>query len=325
MDSRRWVPAGRAPPGRRGRDRDTARPPAGHARRPRHPGRDPRRPAGRAARARDLPRARRESGVPGQVAEDLPAGFEVPGHRVASPGKGGPRGFVCVRRDARGRPAFADTHTARGAARSGPGGAVRRGQEASRSRICDRRRPGAATAVRASERVSRGGRLSSGGLRRDRLGRGLSRSYGGGGARRGGGGRRERAGPGAPCGGSPGPEVFGGFRGGVVRVAGEERAGKGWRLRLLPPATGADEPAGGEIEEEITPDAENLTLQVRRGNRDTFYETLDRGGKTFLVRRLALDGPRPDLLRNDSLRGRFAGSLAVDLLAWARLLGKSKV
>jgi hypothetical protein len=115
----------------------------------------------------------------------------------------------------------------------------------------------------------------------------------------------------------------GGYRGlmkGVARVAGEERAGKGWRLRLLPPATGGDEPAGGEIDEEITPDAETLTLRVRRGTRESFYEVLDRDGKTFLVRRLVLDGARPDLLRNDSLRGRFAGTLAVDLLAWARLL-----
>jgi hypothetical protein len=117
----------------------------------------------------------------------------------------------------------------------------------------------------------------------------------------------------------------GGYRGlmeGVARVAREEPAGKGWRLRLLPPATGEVEPAGGEIEEEVTPETGNLTLRVRRGSRDSFYEAIERGGKTFLVRRLALDGPRPDLLRNDSLRGRFAGSLAVDLLAWARLLNR---
>jgi hypothetical protein len=123
-------------------------------------------------------------------------------------------------------------------------------------------------------------------------------------------------------------EGYRGLMDGVARIAGEERAGKGWRLRLLPPATGEDEPAGGaaagggEIEEEITPDAENLTLRVRRGNRESFYEAIDRGGQTFLVRRLALDGARSDLLRNDSLRGRFAGSLAVDLLGWARLLGR---
>lgn len=116
-----------------------------------------------------------------------------------------------------------------------------------------------------------------------------------------------------------------GYRGlmeGVARVAGEEPAGNGWRLRLQPPANGGVEPVGGEIEEEITPDAQTLSLRVRRGNSDSFYEAIDRSGRTFLVRRLVLDGPRLDLLRNDSLRGRFAGSLAVDLLAWARLLGK---
>jgi len=59
---------------------------------------------------------------------------------------------------------------------------------------------------------------------------------------------------------------------------------------------------------------------VRRGDRDSFYQALERGGRTFLLRRLVLDGARLDLLLNDSLRGRFAGSLAVDLLAWARRL-----
>jgi hypothetical protein len=119
-----------------------------------------------------------------------------------------------------------------------------------------------------------------------------------------------------------------GYRGlmeGVARVAGEERSGNGWRLRFRPPTAGGDETSGGEIEEEITPDAENLTLCVRRENRESSYEVLDRGGKTFLVRRLVLESARSDLLRNDSLRGRFAGTLAVDLLAWARLLGKSKI
>ena len=112
---------------------------------------------------------------------------------------------------------------------------------------------------------------------------------------------------------------------GVARVVEEEPAGKGWRLRLLPPESGGVEPEGAGIEEEIQPDPEALSLRVRRGTRDSFYEAIDRGGRTYLVRRLILDGPRPDLLRNDSLRGRFAGSLAVDLLAWARLLGRSKV
>ena len=112
---------------------------------------------------------------------------------------------------------------------------------------------------------------------------------------------------------------------GVARVAGEERVGKSWRLRLLPPAAGEGDSAATEaaaIDEEITPDREERVLRVRRGSRDSSYQALDRGGRTFLVRRLVLDGPRPDLLRNDSLRGRFAGTLAVDLLAWARKLRK---
>jgi hypothetical protein len=38
------------------------------------------------------------------------------------------------------------------------------------------------------------------------------------------------------------------------------------------------------------------------------------------MREAELSGPREDLLRNDSLRGRLAASLAVDLLAWSRML-----
>ena len=112
---------------------------------------------------------------------------------------------------------------------------------------------------------------------------------------------------------------------GVARVAGQERVGEGWRVRLLPAATGEADPAAAEaaaIDEEITPDRAGLALRVRRGSRDSFYQALDRGGRTFLLRRLVLEGARPDLLRNDSLRGRFAGTLAVDLLAWARLLAR---
>ena len=112
---------------------------------------------------------------------------------------------------------------------------------------------------------------------------------------------------------------------GVARVAGEKRVGESWRLRLLPPAAGEGDSAATEaaaIDEEITPDRAQRVLRVRRGSRDSSYQALDRGGRTFLVRRLVLEGPRPDLLRNDSLRGRFAGSLAVDLLAWARRISK---
>jgi arylamine N-acetyltransferase len=118
-----------------------------------------------------------------------------------------------------------------------------------------------------------------------------------------------------------------GYRGlmeGVARVVQDEPIEEGWRLRLLPPAAAGNDPAqeSGSIDEEITPDRAGLALRVRRGSRDSFFQVLERGGRTFLVRRLVLDGARPDLLRNDSLRGRFAGTLAVDLLAWARRLGR---
>jgi arylamine N-acetyltransferase len=121
-----------------------------------------------------------------------------------------------------------------------------------------------------------------------------------------------------------------GYRGlmeGVARVVKEEPMGEGWRVRLTPPAAAGDEPAqtqteSAAIDEEITPDRASLALRVRRGSRDSFYQAVERGGRTFLLRRLVLDGARPDLLRNDSLRGRFAGTLAVDLLAWARRLNR---
>ena len=118
-----------------------------------------------------------------------------------------------------------------------------------------------------------------------------------------------------------------GYRGlmeGVARVVQEEPVGESWRLRLAPPAAGSDpaEASSAAIDEEITPDRAGLALRVRRGGRDSFFQAIERGGRTFLLRRLVLDGARPDLLRNDSLRGRFAGTLAVDLLAWARRLNQ---
>ena len=104
------------------------------------------------------------------------------------------------------------------------------------------------------------------------------------------------------------------FLSGAAEVSVNEVAG-GWRARLSPPET-----AGGSaaLEEELFPEPENLRLRVRRGSRESFYEAVERSGKTYLVRRQVLEGNRLDLLRNDSLRGRIAGTLAVDLLAWAR-------
>jgi arylamine N-acetyltransferase len=113
------------------------------------------------------------------------------------------------------------------------------------------------------------------------------------------------------------PEGYRRLMEGAARVETLEAAEGLWRARLLPPGgSAAEEPS---VEEEIRPDPERRTLSVRRGSQESTYRV--RGGpETFLVRRIPLAGPRLDLLRNDSLRGRFAAALAVDLLAWARLL-----
>ena len=50
------------------------------------------------------------------------------------------------------------------------------------------------------------------------------------------------------------------------------------------------------------------------------YRAQTRDGRTYLMREAILSGAREDLLRNDSLRGRYAANLAVDLLAWGRML-----
>ena len=117
-----------------------------------------------------------------------------------------------------------------------------------------------------------------------------------------------------------------GYRGlmeGVACVAGEEHSRQ--RLARAPPAARdrrSRASRSGEIEEEITPDAQSLSLRVRRGNSNSFYEA-HRPRRQDLPRAAPrARWPAPDLLRNDSLRGRFAGTLAVDLSrgrgSWSR-------
>jgi len=102
---------------------------------------------------------------------------------------------------------------------------------------------------------------------------------------------------------------------GVAEVAGE-----GWRLRFSPPGV-----AEAGFEEEITPDSAGRALEIRRryadGRQVPFSLKVDvRDGDTYLIREAVLSGSREDLLVNDSARGRMAGTLAVDLLAWSRLI-----
>lgn len=112
---------------------------------------------------------------------------------------------------------------------------------------------------------------------------------------------------------------------GVAEVTGEEVTEDGWRLDLCAPVA-EDRAGGGEarFSERVVPDREARRLTVRRayGNRvqDSAFAVEDYGEKTNLLRSVTLPGAREDLLRNDSARGRMAGTLAVDLLAWSRML-----
>jgi N-acetyltransferase len=111
------------------------------------------------------------------------------------------------------------------------------------------------------------------------------------------------------------PEGYRQLMEGVSDVAGE-----GWRFRFSPPGV----PEAG-FEEDVTPDPERLSLGVRRRYADGREVPLSfrvevRGGETWLIREAVLSGAREDLLVNDSARGRLAGTLAADLLGWARLL-----
>ena len=76
--------------------------------------------------------------------------------------------------------------------------------------------------------------------------------------------------------------------------------------------------------EEVWPDPARQLLRIRRRSGSSAFESQlraqERGGKTYLVREAFFESSREDLLRNDSLRGRLAAGLAVDLLAWARLI-----
>lgn len=107
---------------------------------------------------------------------------------------------------------------------------------------------------------------------------------------------------------------------GVADVREEGETKGGFRIALAAP--GADPAAG--IEDAVSVDSAARRIWVRRtqGERASVssYRALERGKRTYLLREIILPGRGDELLRNDSLRGRFAGSLAVDLLAWVRML-----
>jgi len=109
------------------------------------------------------------------------------------------------------------------------------------------------------------------------------------------------------------PEGYRRLMEGIADVTGE-----GWRLRLSPPGT-----AESGFEEEVFPEPARRVLGVKRLYPDgrtarLSFRVEEHEGETWLVREADLAGPREDLLKNDSARGRMAGTLAVDLLAWSR-------
>ncbi len=112
---------------------------------------------------------------------------------------------------------------------------------------------------------------------------------------------------------------------GVAEVVPGETLADRFRVTLRPPGG-----AGGAqaIEDEVAIDAGAGRMAVVRrgvsgGSFESAYRAIARSGRTYLVREAALAGRGEELLRNDSLRGRLAGTLALDLLAWARMLGGS--
>lgn len=110
--------------------------------------------------------------------------------------------------------------------------------------------------------------------------------------------------------------------GGVADVVSVEPTAAGFRLTLGAP--GRERDARAATVDEVSPDlaARRVRLERRTGSSvaKSSYGVEERSGKTYLIREAVLPGAREDLLRNDSLRGRWAGSLALDLLAWARML-----
>jgi hypothetical protein len=118
-------------------------------------------------------------------------------------------------------------------------------------------------------------------------------------------------------------EGYGRLVEGMAEIASSETTASGFRVTLSAPGRAAEPEAA--ILEEISPEPAARRIAVERSTGQSrlrsAYRAEQREGRTYLIREATLLGAREDLLRNDSLRGRLAGALAVDLLAWARMLG----
>jgi len=110
---------------------------------------------------------------------------------------------------------------------------------------------------------------------------------------------------------------------GLGEVEADESSPDGFRLAVRPQAP----PSAGEaprLSETVRVRPADRAVDVLRegaGSRAAFtLRALQRNGQSWLVREAPVSAPADALLRNDSLRGRLAGTFAADLLGWARLL-----
>jgi hypothetical protein len=94
-----------------------------------------------------------------------------------------------------------------------------------------------------------------------------------------------------------------------------------WTIHVTP-----EEDSERRIEDEVIRIEPSQELRVRRLDRSFLRESAwrveRRADRTYLVRETILPDSGETLLRNDSMRGRLAGALAADLLAWTRLLAR---
>ncbi|HEX4440989.1 MAG TPA: arylamine N-acetyltransferase [Thermoanaerobaculia bacterium] len=111
---------------------------------------------------------------------------------------------------------------------------------------------------------------------------------------------------------------------GLGRVETDEAAPDGFRLAVRPEAPPSAGEAAPTLSETVRVRPADRAVDVVRegaGTRAAFtLRALQRNGQSWLVREAPVSAPADALLRNDSLRGRLAGTFAADLLGWARLL-----
>ncbi|HEY4231503.1 MAG TPA: arylamine N-acetyltransferase [Thermoanaerobaculia bacterium] len=115
---------------------------------------------------------------------------------------------------------------------------------------------------------------------------------------------------------------------GVAEVISEESAPTAGGFRVVLGAPGRLPDSREQASDDLIPDPAALRMRQERRTSSgvparSAWAAQARDGRTYLLRELFLQRSQEDLLgflRNDSMRGRLAGALALDLLAWARLL-----